>query len=99
MKLIAHRGNINGSNPEKENHPDYINEAIKLGHNVEIDVWFINNKFYLGHDDPSKKYIWTYPNKKLFTNSICVLPELGFDGDLSICYGICTDYVIKYQNI
>jgi len=28
MKLIAHRGNINGPNPEKENHPDYINTAI-----------------------------------------------------------------------
>ena len=44
MKLIAHRGNINGPNPEKENHPDYINTAIKSGYDVEVDVWFIDNK-------------------------------------------------------
>ena len=52
MKLIAHRGNVDGPNPDKENHPDYINEAIILGYNVEIDVWFINNKYYLGHNNP-----------------------------------------------
>jgi hypothetical protein len=147
MKFISHRGNVDGPNEDKENHPDYINDALGIGYDVEIDIWHINDKWYLGHDNPtyeikynflfdsrfwlhakngevfykllndknfnfnvfwhttedwiltSKKYIWTYPNKKLFTNSICVLPELGFDGDLSICYGICTDYVIKYQNI
>ena len=42
MKLIAHRGNVNGPNPDKENHTDYINEAIILGYDVEIDVWFVN---------------------------------------------------------
>jgi hypothetical protein len=52
MKLISHRGNINGRNIERENSPDYILEAIKLGYNVEIDVWFINDKWYLGHDNP-----------------------------------------------
>lgn len=52
MILIAHRGNINGKNPEKENHPDYIIEALNLGYDVEIDVWYVNNKLYLGHDNP-----------------------------------------------
>ena len=51
MKLIAHRGNLHGPNPDKENSTDYINEAIESGYNVEIDVWFINNKWYLGHDN------------------------------------------------
>jgi hypothetical protein len=145
MKLIAHRGNINGQNLEKENHPDYINKAIESGYDVEIDVWLINNKWYLGHNNPeyeikynflfdsrfwlhakngevfdkllkdknynfnvfwhttedwvltSKKYIWTYPNKKLFVNSICVLPELGYKDDLKLCYGICSDYVEKHK--
>jgi hypothetical protein len=45
----------------------------------------------------SKKYIWTYPNKKLFVNSICVLPELGYKDDLKLCYGICSDYVEKHK--
>lgn len=52
MILIAHRGNINGPNPLKENHPDYIDEAISKGYNVEIDVRYspLANKLYLGHD-------------------------------------------------
>ena len=43
MILISHRGNINGKNPEKENHPDYIWVAIQAGYEVEIDVWFKDN--------------------------------------------------------
>lgn len=53
MKLIAHRGNINGKNPLQENSPFYIEEALNKGYDVEIDVWYLNNKFYLGHDEPS----------------------------------------------
>ena len=143
MKLIAHRGNLNGPQPDKENSPDYISKAIESGYNVEIDIWFIDDKWYLGHDNPtyeikyhflfdsrfwlhakngeafdkllknynfnvfwhttedwvltSKKYIWTYPNKILYLNSICVLPELGYNGDLNKCDGICTDFIYKYN--
>jgi hypothetical protein len=50
--LISHRGNIIGSQPEKENHPDYIQDAILFGYDVEIDIWFHDNKLYLGHDEP-----------------------------------------------
>lgn len=52
MKLIAHRGNINGPNSALENAPSYIDQAIKLGFNVEIDIRYIESKFYLGHDEP-----------------------------------------------
>jgi len=52
MRLISHRGNLNGPNPERENHPDYIFEAILEGYDVEIDVWFVDGKFKLGHDKP-----------------------------------------------
>lgn len=143
MKLISHRGNISKPIKEKENHPDYIYHAIKLGYDVEIDTWHINNKWYLGHDEPmheinfdflinskfwihakngdafylllknkklnvfwhtnedwiltSKKYIWTYPNKKLYANSICVLPENGYLGNIEDCYGICSDFIENYK--
>lgn len=145
MNLISHRGNIDGPQSDKENSPNYINEAIEAGYNVEIDIWFVNNKWYLGHDNPiyeikynflfdsrfwlhakngeafyklfndknygfnvfwhttedwiltSKKYIWTFPNKYLFPNSICVLPELGYDGDIKKCYGICSDFIKTYE--
>jgi len=52
MKLISHRGNLNGPNKERENHPDYIYEAIQAGYDVEIDIWFVDGKFKLGHDEP-----------------------------------------------
>ena len=69
MIYIAHRGNINGRIPEKENHPDYIDKSILEGFEVEIDLWFINNKFILGHDEPQYEikfsllcnpYIWVH---------------------------------------
>ena len=52
MRLISHRGNLEGSNPERENHPDYIYEALQAGYDVEIDVWWVDGKFKLGHDGP-----------------------------------------------
>jgi len=141
--LISHRGNVNGPNADKENHPDYIIQALQLGYNVEIDVWYTNNNWYLGHDNPvfeikfdflnndklwlhakngdafnillqynninifwhtnedwiltSKGYIWTYPNKTLYPKSICVMPEVGYSGDISNCIGICSDYILNYD--
>ena len=53
MILISHRGNINGPLPQHENRPSYIHYALSQGYDVEIDIWFKNNKFYLGHDEPS----------------------------------------------
>jgi len=52
MKIISHRGNINGPLPDQENEPSYIDEAIALGFDVEVDVRVIDGKIYLGHDDP-----------------------------------------------
>jgi hypothetical protein len=52
MKLIAHRGNLSGPNPSKENDPKYIIEAINKGYDCEIDVRLINEELFLGHDNP-----------------------------------------------
>jgi len=52
MKIISHRGNINGRIEEAENRPDYIEDTIRLGYDVEIDVWIIEDTFYLGHNEP-----------------------------------------------
>jgi glycerophosphoryl diester phosphodiesterase len=52
MKLIAHRGNVSGKQPDKENSPSYIQEAIKLGYDVEVDVSYSDGHFWLGHDEP-----------------------------------------------
>jgi len=52
MILIAHRGNINGKNPEQENSFDYIDSAISQGYDVEVDLRFLLDNFYLGHSVP-----------------------------------------------
>ena len=52
MILISHRGNVNGRFEDWENKPEYINDALRLGYDVEVDVWFVNGKFMLGHDEP-----------------------------------------------
>jgi hypothetical protein len=48
--LISHRGNLNGPNIKLENNPEYVCEAYKKGYHVEIDVWKIKSKWYLGHN-------------------------------------------------
>ena len=142
MRLISHRGNINGKQPIIENMPSYVDTALKLGYDVEVDVWYESDIFYLGHDFAqyeikeeylnnkrlwchaknsaalyfmrkanihcfwhegddytltSQGYTWTYPKKELHENSICVLPELGYNGVLEKCFGICSDYVEDYK--
>jgi hypothetical protein len=65
MILISHRGNINGSIEEAENRPDYIEDTIKLGYYVEVDVWVIESTFHLGHDKPQYPISlnWLYERK------------------------------------
>lgn len=53
MRLIAHRGNLDGRHPELENAPVYVLKALELGFEVEIDVWQCNSEFWLGHDIPT----------------------------------------------
>ena len=141
MYLISHRGNLNGIIEDRENSPKYINEALEKGYDVEVDVRFENNQFFLGHDTNqykiSKKFLinkkiwchaktdkaldalekinahyfwhqeddytitnrgffWTYPGKKLLTNSICVLPEKSNYEKIS-CKGICSDFIEQYR--
>lgn len=55
MKIISHRGNINGIIQDRENRPSYIDCAIGLGYEVEVDLRFINGEFWLGHDKPQFK--------------------------------------------
>lgn len=50
MKIISHRGNLNGRS-YLENHPEYIKEALQH-YEVEVDVWYKDGQFFLGHDRP-----------------------------------------------
>lgn len=63
MKLIAHRGNLNGKKTNLENRPDYVLEAINSGYDVEIDLWY-KDGLWLGHDAPeyniNQQYLENY---------------------------------------
>ena len=52
MILISHRGNINGISKSHENYPTYIDNAIYVGYDVEIDIWYKDKILWLGHDEP-----------------------------------------------
>ncbi len=52
MILISHRANLFGPDKTLENHPLQIMYVMNMGYEVEIDVWVVNNKIFLGHDFP-----------------------------------------------
>jgi hypothetical protein len=70
MILISHRGNTEGPILEKENSPDYIDNAIKNNLIVEVDISYLKNKFFLGHDHTdyliNEKWILQRKNNILF---------------------------------
>ena len=53
MKLIAPRGNTTGPDTERENNPEYLIHAVDKGYDCEVDVWVIEDKIWLGHDEPN----------------------------------------------
>jgi len=67
MKLISHRGNICGRVPARENRPSYIDCALQLGYDVEIDIRYCKGEFWLGHDTPDYKIpeIWINTRKHM----------------------------------
>ena len=70
MILISHRGNIDGKIPEYENNPNYIEAALGLGYDVEVDVWFVDGKFMLGHDEPQYETDYKFlMNEKLWCHA------------------------------
>jgi hypothetical protein len=55
MVIIAHRGLLEGPNTQIENSPNQIDESISLGFDVEIDLHYFNDEYWLGHDNPQYK--------------------------------------------
>ena len=84
MIKISHRGNINGRIEEAENKPEYIEDALRLGYDVEVDVWYLDNKFYLGHDEA------LYTTDKIFLSN----PHLWVH-----CKNIDAILALKYSKI
>lgn len=52
VRLIAHRGNLRGRDPRRENQQQYIDDALELGYEAEVDLWALDGSLWLGHDTP-----------------------------------------------
>ena len=63
--IISHRGNIEGPVLETENKPEQIDFVLKKNFDVEVDLWYDKNIFFLGHDSPQYKidYNWLKSRK------------------------------------
>ena len=64
MKIISHRGNIDGINTDTENNPTQIDKVINMGYDVEIDLRIKDNKLFLGHDYPQYEIDIEWLNKR-----------------------------------
>lgn len=100
-RLISHRGNIFGSNQNKENSPEYIETAIKAGFDVEIDVWLIDSIFYLGHDKPIYRtsenflvdhHLWCH------AKNIDALNKMLLSGNIHCFYHSNDDAILTSKN-
>lgn len=50
MKIISHRGNVDGVNTNLENNPKQVDNVIDMGCDVEVDLRVKDGELYLGHD-------------------------------------------------
>lgn len=53
MRLIAHRGLVDGPNAALENTTESIQHCLNTGLDVEVDIWYHNAGWRLGHDAPT----------------------------------------------
>lgn len=86
MKLIAHRGLTSGPNSNLENQPDQIMFALNQGYDCEIDLWILDNQYYLGHDAPTYKIDWSFLEKQglwIHAKNIEALYVLGVNNKLN----------------
>lgn len=102
MIIISHRSNLNGKNPQLENNPNQIELALKNGFEVEIDVWFINRSFYLGHDHPqypiSEDYL-TKPGLWCHAKNIDSLERMLYNGSIHCFYHENDKYTLTNKGI
>ena len=52
MIYISYRGIFDGNNFEDANTPNQLGKALGMGFSCMIDVWKVDDKFFLGNDQP-----------------------------------------------
>ena len=81
MVIIAHRGKLDGNYfPGLENNPSHIQYVLEnTEFDVEMDVWYTDGKFYLGHKTPEitvPDYLLTHSRTWRHAKNIEALVEL-----------------------
>jgi hypothetical protein len=100
MKLIAHRGLTSGPNSNLENHPDQIMLALNQGYDCEIDLWILDNQYYLGHDAPTYEIDWKFLENRglwIHAKNIEALYVLGADNRLNFFWHQEDDFTLTSQ--
>ena len=109
MILIAHRGNFNSKQPDKENTFSYIMDAIDEGYDVEIDLWYQDDQFYLGHDFPQhpiseselasiKVYSWCHAKNMTALHELLVRKYNVFFHDQDLCTLTSTGVIWSHKH-
>jgi len=106
QKIILHRGNTNGPNPELENHPEQIQHCIDLNYDVEIDLRLIDERLWLGHDEPQyeitsgwihmrSNYLWIHCKN---VEALCYLQQHPWSEDLNYFWHQDDSYTVTSKN-
>jgi len=100
MKLIAHRGLINGPDSNLENLPGQILLSLQAGYDCEIDVRYINGKWMLGHDNPDYEVPFEFleqPGLWIHAKNLEALYVLGADAKLNFFWHQEDDFTLTSQ--
>lgn len=87
MVIIAHRGLVNGPDINLENNPHQIEIALKQGFHCEIDVWFVEGLWWLGHDEPTYNINYDFlqrPNLWIHAKNLSALEKLIDNQSLNV---------------
>jgi hypothetical protein len=88
--IIAHRGLTTGPDKSLENNIEIIKKRAEVGLYSEIDVWLVDNKWFVGHDTPDTsidlehlmnyaKYLWIHAKNKEAFEELTLLRKEGCD--------------------
>ena len=104
MRLIAHRGNRWGPEKDLENTSEYIEEAIKHGFDVEVDLSVIHGACLLGHDMEGEEidFEWLLDNSRylwIHCKNLDALYALHAQEDLNYFWHQEDDFTLTSQGI
>ena len=101
MRFIAHRGLINGPDVNLENRPAVIEDALRQGFDCEIDVWYKDQQFFLGHDFPDYQVSFDFLLQKglwLHAKNLDALYVLGANSQMNYFWHQEDDFTLTSKN-